>query len=158
MLTGRVLHNAAASVSSWCFVPQRFVFPVLSISYSIKSQLYPAKSPDLQAERWGRTGVTQQHRPGGLPLLPYINLENLFVLFCFSVSTLLGQSRMEDCQQGAFGKNLIGRLTRRESFLCVFVCVRAREGGRGRGRGDFPAWGRGRGVSCLVEGSEMSFI
>lgn len=70
---------------------------------------------------------------------------------------------MEGCQQGGFGKHLIGRLTRRESFLCVCmcvcVCVRACKRGReGEREGGLPIMGQREGVSCLVEGSEMSFI
>lgn len=58
---------------------------------------------------------------------PDVNLRNLFFFFqsVFLSSGLLGHTRIEGCQQGGFGKHLSGRLTRRESFLCVCVseCV-----------------------------------
>lgn len=39
---------------------------------------------------------------------------------------------MEGCQQRGFGKHLIGRLTSRESSVCVCVCGQAEAGEGGR--------------------------
>ncbi len=142
----------SAAASKWCFVLQRFVFPVLSISCSIKSRLYPpltlssGKSPDLQSERAGAGGGQVwlsttcewssqnqgQHKPRGPDFCH--QFESVFL------SVSIFSLQMEDCQQGGFGKHITGRLTRRECFLCVCAC----KTGRGE-REDFPAWGRGRG-------------
>lgn len=85
--------RSSFQLSSWCFVPQRSVFPVLSISCSIKSQLYPpltlssGKSPDLQAERdgagqvWLSNTSPPTHASWARFCCLYINLENHFSVF-----------------------------------------------------------------------------